>query len=233
VWLRALADRAAWQEFEQSLTRRMEMPIDAPPAELRYLFDRLFQGRQPRLMKILWRAVRPEEASGLFALRPAFDPSNDSFGFADTLDSGFGFPWIVYPTHGVGLRLDAGRRRATRFEFEFRGPKPKESVHLSRYFAVAPSTDYVLKAPVSAEGFGGGEAFWEVWSAQGLMGSSAPVRAPGRRHVAVSFHSGALEQVLQLRFVSRNASRLKAIHGKLVAGPFQLEPSQPTLQDGT
>jgi O-antigen ligase len=232
VWLRALADRAAWQEFEESLTRRMETRIDAPPGELRYLFDRLFQGRQPRLMKTLWRAVRPEETFGLFPLRPALGASNDSFGLADTLNSGFGFQWVAHPARGVGLRLDAGRQ-TTRFEFDFRAPEAEESVHLSRYFAVAPSTDYILKAPVSAEGFGGGEAVLEVWSAQGLLGSSAPVRTPARRHVAVRFRSGALEQVLQLRFVSRNASRLTAIHGKLVVGPFQLESSQPTLQDGT
>jgi hypothetical protein len=141
------------------------------------------------------------------------------------LDSGFGFQWVAHLVQNVQIRIPAARQPAARFELDFRAPTAAESVHLSHYFAVAPAAGYVLQADAKAKNLGGGEVTLEVWSARRLLASSTLAR--GSRCIEVPFHAGASEEVLQLRVVSRRGGPLKAMHGTLLVGPFQLRSVHP------
>jgi tetratricopeptide (TPR) repeat protein len=269
IWLRALADREAWDQFERSLASRTAAGVTAAgvtvagvaatgvtasPGELRYLFDRLFQFQQQRLMQHLWRAVRPKEfsespswrlaalthhqtqgsgPSGNSANIPAtrtttlHRANNDFSDLPGPLDSGFGFQWVAHLVQNVQIRIPAARQPAARFELDFRAPTAAESVHLSHYFAVAPAAGYVLQADAKAKNLGGGEVTLEVWSARRLLASSTLARGSASRRIEVPFRAGASEEVLQLRVVSRRGGPLKAMHGTLLVGPFQLRSVHP------
>jgi O-antigen ligase len=208
-WLRTLADRETWADFERSLSLRGGTLIAAPAGEWRYLFDRLFQARQQRLMKILWRAAQP----------------------ANSFDAGFGFQWVAHEVRNVHVRAHPATRSPGRIELDFRATPEKESVHLSHYFPVAPASGYVLEYEIRSAGVAGGEVRLEVWSPRRMVASSATVRDRKPRQTELSFRTGAFEEVLQLRVVSRRTSARGTMSGRFFLEGFQLRPAHGSLQN--
>lgn len=262
AWLRALADREAWADLEQTLVQyAASREVAAAPQDLRYVFDRLFQRRQQRLMKGLWEAVRGQDFSEPFRWRspstfardsarnpgsrirllgaevgPAGGDQTDTAGsppIQDRLAFGFGFQWVSHPLRGVLLHVHETSPAGPCLELEFRAPSARESVHLSHYFAITPEAGHVLEAQVLFENPLGGELRLEVWSAGRLLASSPPIRRQQSwRSLVVPFQTDAGEEVLQLRVVSRSAP-LREMRGSFFLGTTRVRSAHESAHSSS
>ena len=262
TWLRVLAEQEAWAGVAQTLAQWTgSHEVAASPHDLRYVFDKLFQRRQQRLMQDLWQIVRGDDLPEPLSVRslPAHAGNSARYPgslirlleseaglasgtrtgtvgsplFQDRFAFGFGFQWTSRPASGVLLHIHETSPAGPYFELDFRSPAVGESVHLSHYLAVTPETRHVLKAPLMAN-LTGGEVRLEVWSTGRLLGSSQPIRrSEPWRSVNLPFRTEAGEQVLQLRVVSRAAVR-KAMRGRFLLGTIRVQPASaaPRLRAG-
>ena len=261
-WLRVLADREAWDHFDQTLLQWAgSREVAASPEDLRYVFDRLFQRRRQRLMLDLWKALGGKGLAEPFGLRSlpvlgrnrARDPSSrielvapdvspvdrdraGALGYLPVRDRfafGFGFQWVSQPTPGVLLHTHETSVAGPRIELDFRAPPKRESVYLSHYFAATPGAAVVLEAPVMAENWAGGEVRLEIWSARRLLGSSPPIRRSAPwQGVNISFQAEAGEEVLQLRLVSAPAPG-REMRGRFFLGAIRMRSAHDTARGGS